>query len=146
MLLWFLFSLTLTKKFGALLLLLTAGSLLGILTFVLFFMSTAGEGLYLIASQIEQGMLQQLQIQTLAIRDGDDSARAAQLRLIEGFDVLITTMHYGGRQPARPLTLLRQLPQGNSDADIEAIIRAMQELMPKPPPDVEQRVSGVHNI
>ena len=143
---WFLFSLTLTKKFGALLLLLTAGSLAGILTFTLFFIRTSGDGVYLIASEVEQGMLQQLQIQTLAIRDGDDSLRAAQLRLIEGFDVLINAMHYGGRHPARPLTVLRNLPQGNTDSDIESMVRAMQELLPKPPPDLEQRISGVHAI
>ena len=75
---------TLTKKLGTLLLLLTTGSLLGIITFAAFAIRTAGDGLYFVAAQIEQGMLQQLQIQTLAIRDGDEGARARHVLKVYG--------------------------------------------------------------
>src|SRR5207237_8327703 len=107
------FYLRLTKKFGAILLLLTAGSLAGVVTFALFFVRTAGDGLYLVAAQIEHGILQQLQIQTLAIRDGQEAARPAQLKLIEGYDVLINAMQDGGRNPARPVDLMAQVAPGS---------------------------------
>lgn len=97
---------SLPKKFGALLLLLTIGSLIGIAAFASFFINTASDGLFLIASQIEIGMLQQIQIHVLMIRQGDEATRPAQLKLIEGFGVLNATMENGCESPARPLALL----------------------------------------
>jgi PAS domain S-box-containing protein len=138
--------LTLTKKFGALLLLLTAGSLTGIATFALFFASTAGDGLYLIATQIELGLLQQLQIETLRIRDGQDAARPQLLHIAEGFDTLINTMDRGGRAPTRPLILLGDISVASSDQDIERTVRRMQEAMPPPPPDLKDSIARVHML
>src|ERR1700722_4963273 len=79
---------TLTKKVGALLLLLTAGALIGIATFTFFFTSTVVDGLYVIAAQYEQLTLAQLQIQTLRVRNGQEDARVLQGRLIDSFDMI----------------------------------------------------------
>ncbi|HEY2381681.1 MAG TPA: hypothetical protein VGK48_10935, partial [Terriglobia bacterium] len=61
---------TLTRKVGFLLLLLTAGSLAGTAGFAFFLSRTAGGGLFVVAGQQEHAILQQIQIHTLAIREG----------------------------------------------------------------------------
>src|SRR5438876_8082632 len=137
---------TLTKKFGSLLLLLTAGSLAGTLTFAIFFSDTAGDGLYLVAAHIEQGTLAQLQIQTLRVRDGQEEARNPQQRLIEAYDMLITTMEDGGLHPVRPLTLLGRVLGGSSDLAQEPVIRELHEGLPKPPEDLKQRIEPVYQL
>jgi len=137
---------TLTKKVGSLLLLLTAGSLAGIVAFTLFLSSTAGDGLYLIAALVEQSTLQQLQIQTLRVRDGQDEARDAQGRLIEAYDLLIATMEDGGLHPDRPNVLLNRMPRVGSDLALELVIRAMHEGLPKPSADLKQRITPVRRL
>lgn len=66
---------SLTKKLGALLLLPAIGSLIGITAFASFFVNTAPDGLFLIASQIEIGMLQQIRIYSLEAPGRSGSAR-----------------------------------------------------------------------
>jgi HAMP domain-containing protein len=137
---------TVTKKVGSLLLLLTAGSLAGIVAFAFFLSNTAGDGLYLIAALLEQSTLQQLQIQTLRVRDGQDEARDSQGRLIEAYDMLITTMKDGGLHPVRPNTLLSSMPSVGSDLALEAVIRAMHEDFPKPSAELERRITPAYQL
>src|SRR6266550_8427748 len=113
---------TLTKKVGSLLLLLTAGSLIGIATFAIFFSNTVVDGLYVIAAQYEQLTLAQLQIQTLRARDGQEDARALQGRLVETFDMLIGTMEDGGLHQVSPLGLLVRVTNGSFDLANEGVI------------------------
>jgi PAS domain S-box-containing protein len=138
--------LTLTRKIGFLLLLLTTGSLAAIGAFALFLSSTSTDGLYLIAAQIEFGVLQQLQIQTLAIRDGQQDVRPSQVRLLRDFDVLITSMNNGGPHPARPAVLLMRVVGRAYDTEPSSVIREMQEELPDAPADVKQRISGLLSI
>src|SRR5436190_10589082 len=92
------------------------------------------------------GMFQQLQIHTLAIRDGQDDAREPQLHLIEGFDVLFNTMENGGRHPVRPVVLLDQVSRRYSDADLEQVVRKMEEGLPPPPVDLKPGISAARGI
>jgi PAS domain S-box-containing protein len=141
---------TLTRKFGAILLLLTAGSLAGIVAFAFFLSSTAGEGLYLIAAQMEQNTLQQLQIQTLRIRNGQEEARDAQQRLIEAYDMLITSMENGGLHPVRPIELFGSVTllgrMSDTDLAAEVVIRTMHEKLPEPPMELKLRITPVRQL
>ena len=137
---------TLTKKFGAILFLFALGSLVGVVAFASFFVGTARDGLYLVAAQLEIGMLQEVEINTLKIRGGEDEARAIQSKLIEGLDVLIATMANGGKTPVRPLVLLTRIPANGSDKAIEDTIRAMQAGMPAPPEDLKVKIRDVQSL
>jgi PAS domain S-box-containing protein len=144
--LWYFFSLTLTRKVGFLLLLLTAGSLAGTAGFAFFLSRTAGGGLFVVAGQQEHAILQQIQIHTLAIREGEEDARPEQRRLLQNFDSLITAMQNGGQDPRRPDTLLTQVIGSAADTQSDAVIVALAAGLPVPPPDLQQRISGLRNI
>jgi signal transduction histidine kinase len=138
--------LTLARKFGALLLLLTAGSLAGIVTFALFFVSSAENGLYLFAAQIETGLLHQLQIQTLLIHDGQDAARPLELKSVDSLDVMIETMEQGGEKPGRSAALIDALTRNRSDEAIQNALRAMQQSLPRPPEDLRQVMAPLRDL
>jgi two-component system cell cycle sensor histidine kinase/response regulator CckA len=138
--------LTLTRKVGCLLLLLTAGSLAGIISFVLFLTNTATDGLFLIAAHLEHSMVQDIEIKTLAIRDGQDEARPLEIKLLSGFDTLLDVMNNGGLRPGKPIAVLMQVLGHAYDADFEHVVPAFQESLPVPPLDLKQRISGVQSI
>jgi PAS domain S-box-containing protein len=138
--------LTLTRKVGFLLLLLTVGSLAGTVGFALFLSRTAGGALYLVAVQLEHLTLQQLQIQTLAIREGQQDARPIQHRLLRNYDVLITAMQNGGKQPAHSDASLMRMIRNLGDTQNEQAIVTLGEELPSPQTDVQQRVRGLRNI
>src|SRR6188472_2614341 len=87
---------TLTRKVGALLLLLTAGSLIGTVAFALFFSNTTTDGLFLIAGNLRHTRLQQLYIYALMIRQGDNGVRGNLLPLLDETNQLIEAMELGG--------------------------------------------------
>lgn len=91
-------AMTLTRKVGALLLLLTAGSLVGTVAFALFFSNTTSDGLFLIAGNLRHTRLQQLYIYTLKVRQGDDGVRGSLLPMIKETDLLIEAMEQGGSE------------------------------------------------
>jgi PAS domain S-box-containing protein len=138
--------LTLTRKVGSLLLLLTTGSLAGIVAFALFLTHTAADGLYLIAAHLEHSMVQDIEIKTLAIRDGQEEVRPLEIKLLSGFDILLETMNNGGRRPGPPVAILMQVLGHAYDAEFERVIPVFQESLPVPPPDLKQRISGVQSI
>jgi PAS domain S-box-containing protein len=138
--------LTLTRKIGSLLLLLTVGSLAGILSFALFLTNTSADGLYLIAAHLEHSMVQDIEIKTLEIRAGQEGARPLEIKLLNGFDTLLEIMNNGGRRPGQPVAVLTQVLGHAYDADFERVIPAFQESLPVPPPDLKQRISGVQSI
>ena len=137
---------TLTRKVGFLLLLLTVGSLAGTVGFALFLSRTAGGALYLVAVQLEHLTLQQLQVQTLAIREGQQDARPVQHRLLRNYDVLITAMQNGGKQPAHSDASLMRMISNLGDTQNEQAIATLGEELPPPQTDVQQRVNGLRNI
>lgn len=140
----FSFCLTLTKKVGFLLLLLTCGSLAGTLTVALFLSSTASDGVYLVAWNTGSTVLEEIRIQALAIRDGQDDVRSSQLRLLGAFDRLLQAMENGGTHPGRAAALLVHLL--NYDTDPVASIEEINQELPAPPPDLKQRISGLRNL
>src|SRR5262245_2795660 len=87
---------TITKKVGSLLLLLTVGSLIGILTFAVFLQRTSVDFLFFLAASNQERMLQQLYVNTIMIRDGHEEIRASQQNLIEDFDDLLKALENGG--------------------------------------------------
>src|SRR5688572_2664553 len=89
---------TLTRKVGALLLLLTAGSLVGTLAFALFFSNTTSDGLFLVAGNLRQTRLQQLYIYALMVRQGDNGVRSSLAPMIKETDLLIWAMEQGGSE------------------------------------------------
>ena len=91
-------AMTLTRKVGALLLLLTAGSLIGTAAFALFFSNTTSDGLFLIAGNLRQTRLQQLYIYALMVRQGDNGVRSNLIPLIKETDLLIWAMEQGGSE------------------------------------------------
>lgn len=140
---------TLTKKVGAILLLLTAGSLVGSAAFVIFFARTSSDGVFLVAANVKQSMLQQLSIQALSIRTGEDSARADLRDLIVDFSNLTTAMEEGGANTRAgrgqsPLTLLREAYVIASNEKVSAVFgglqlaRVMADELPVPPPDIRE--------
>src|SRR5215510_5986085 len=99
---------TVARKVTSLLLLLTLGSILGILTFLLYLLRTTSDSVFLMANTMEVRLLQQLQVLTLSIRTGEDTVRPLQAKIIQEFDELVTTLEMGGRSVRagnRPNTL-----------------------------------------
>src|SRR5262245_3251040 len=88
---------TVARKVTSLLLLLTLGSLLGTLTFLLYLARTSSDGIFLMANIMEVRLLQQLQVMTLKIRTGEDDVRPLQTEIVQEFDELVTTLGSGGR-------------------------------------------------
>jgi PAS domain S-box-containing protein len=137
--------LTLTRKVGFLLLLLTVGSLAGTVGFAWFLSRTAGGGLYIIAVQLEHTMLQQMQIHALAIREGQEAARPLQRRLLRNYDVLIDAMQNGGRQPLHPGALLTEMIGSGGDTQNDRVVLTFQEGLPVPPPDLQRTIGALRN-
>lgn len=97
-------------------------------------------------------MLQRLEVQTLEIRAGDDTVRAAQLQSIDVFDSMLATMEDGGRQPfTPPVRVLSRVTavSGNApDTDESALrtLRVFQEGLPVPTEDLRERIRAVRRI
>src|SRR5262245_53778789 len=87
---------TITKKVGSLLLLLTVGSLVGIFTFGVFLQRTSVDFLFFLGASNEERVLQQLYVNTIMIRDGHEDVRPAQQELINEFDELLNALEKGG--------------------------------------------------
>lgn len=100
----------------------------------------------MIAVQVEHAIIEQIQIHALDIREGDEAARPQQQRLLQNFDILITAMQNGGRDPQPSDTLLRAVVGGASDTQSDSTIAALVAGLPVPPPDLQQRISGLRNI
>ena len=92
---------TITKKVGSLLLLLTVGSLVGIVTFAIFLQKTSVDFLFFLAASHEERLLQQLYVNTVMIRDGHEDVRPVQRDLIQQFDALLNALENGGPNPSR---------------------------------------------
>ena len=75
---------TLTKKIGVVLAFLAATPILGSIAFALFFAATAADALSWISSNVEHVLLQELYVQALTVRDGDDAARPQLIERTEG--------------------------------------------------------------
>jgi len=148
---------TLTRKVGALLLLLTAGSLIGSAAFALFFSNTTSDGLFLVAGTLRQSMLQQLYIHALMIRQGNDVERGNLPRLIRDTDLLIAAMEEGG-VGAGGTTLLLPFSTAGRVQDIVAdrslegratearIAEALAEGLPEPPEELQANGKLVHEL
>ncbi|HLH29554.1 MAG TPA: PAS domain S-box protein [Terriglobia bacterium] len=137
---------TLTRKIGFLLLLLTAGALAGTVGFAFFVARSAAGGVYIVAAQLENSMLQQIEIDTLEIREGQQDVRPLQRKLLQNFDILVASMQNGGQHPARADALLVQIVGSALDIRNDETIRAIQEGLPAPPPDLRQRISGIQSL
>src|SRR5215831_6087036 len=87
---------TLTKKVGILLILLTCSSLAAFGTFAFFFSGTASDGLFWVANNVKQVMLQEIFMQALLVRDGDAAARLRVVELADDLDGLAEAMQNGG--------------------------------------------------
>src|SRR5207253_10976153 len=103
---------TITKKVGSLLLLLTVGSLVGIVTFAVFLQRTSVDFLFFLAASNEERLLQQLYVNTVMIRDGHDNLRPSQRDLIQDFDELLNALENGGPNTSRltPVQVTERLP------------------------------------
>ena len=141
---------TITRKVGSLLLLLTAGSLIGTATFAVFLRSTAVDFLFFLAANNEERLLQQLYVNNVMIRDGHSDLRATQLESIRDFDALLASMESGGRDSSLGISIIvesvRDLaarPGGTLESIGPEVVRALIEGIPEPPEYLRQRVSTV---
>ena len=141
---------TITRKVGALLLLLTAGSLIGTFTFAIFLRSTAVDFLFFLASSNEERLLQQLYVNNLMILDGHSDFRAPQLELIRDFDALLASMENGGRDPSQWTSIVIERvrdaathPGGTLESTGPEVVRVLIEGMPIPPEDLRHNVGAV---
>ena len=148
---------TLTRKVGALLLLLTAGSLLGTAAFALFFLNTTSDGLFLIAGSLRQARLQQLYISALRIRQGSEGSASLLVPLIAESDLLIEAMENGGTAVqagtgASPLSMANSVKEilreaGPDDAEADRrVIALLGENLPVPPEDLQQDAAALSRI
>lgn len=138
---------TLTKKVGAILLLLTAGSLAGTAAFAIFFARTSSDLMFLVATNAKQTMLQQLTIDALSIRTGDDSARASLQGSIDSFSSLSDALVSGGTRTASGnqqslLKLTDQVyaivvnPSMSTSYSVERLAKLLSEELPVPPANI----------
>lgn len=148
---------TLTRKVGALLLLLTVGSLVGTLAFALFFSNTTSDGLFLIAGNLRHTRLQQLYIYALMVRQGNDAVRGSLLPLIRETDTLIEAMQQGGTavqsgeglsplsmaNRAREILTQQALDEKMADQQMIALLSAN---LPVPPDDLRSDGMAVRDI
>jgi PAS domain S-box-containing protein len=148
---------TLTRKVGALLLLLTAGSLVGTLAFALFFSNSTFDGMFLIAGNLRQTRIQQIYIYALMIRQGNDAVRGNLIPMIKETDRLIEVMAQGGSevqsgQGMSPLSMARRTKEileenaaDESEAD-KQLIEMLVSHLPEPPDDLLQDGVAIRNI
>jgi PAS domain S-box-containing protein len=139
---------TITKKVGSLLLLLTVGSLIGILTFGVFLQRTSVDFLFYLAASNEERMLQQLYVNTVMIRDGHENVRASQRELIREFDGLLKALQNGGLNPSgvTPLQLTERVrdaaahPGGTLETTGPEVVRILTDAMPPPPAELQEKI------
>jgi PAS domain S-box-containing protein len=148
---------TLTRKVGALLLLLTAGSLVGTAAFALFFSNTTSDGLFLVAGNLRQTRLQQLYLYALMVRQGDNGVRSSLVPLIKETDLLIAAMEQGGSETragrelspfsiaSRTKEILRDTAQNEAEADRQ-MIALFSENLPVPPGELQEDGIAVREI
>jgi PAS domain S-box-containing protein len=141
-------AMTLTRKVGALLLLLTAGSLIGTVAFALFFSNTTSDGLFLIAGNLRQTRLQQLYIYALMVRQGDDGVRGSLGPMLKETDQLIWAMEQGGSETragqeisavttaGRAREILNETGQNEAEADRQ-MIALLSANLPVPPDELQ---------
>src|ERR1043165_4138701 len=145
---------TLTRKVGALLLLLTAGSLVGTAAFALFFSHTTSDGLFLIAGNLRQTRLQQLYIYALMVRQGEDAVRSSMVSLIEETDLLVGAMDQGGTavragQGMSPVAIANRTKEilvetGPSEAEADRqVIALLGANLPIPTDELKQNGASV---
>ena len=139
---------TITRKVGAILLLLTAGSLVGSATFGLFFARTSSDGLFLVAANVKHSLLQELSIEALRVRTGDETARERLEAQIARLTSLVEAMTAGGTETQAgrgesPLSLANRLYAIAGNADRTASLGTQQLAvilardLPVPPADVQ---------
>ena len=138
---------TITKKVGALLLLLTVGSLVGILTFAIFLQRTALDFVYVAAATNEDRILQQLYVNSIMIHDGHEDIRGPQQELIRTFDALIERLQNGGPNASRltPVDFMERLPNvatspGNTFGTGPEVLRLVMDVVPPPPDDIRDKI------
>src|SRR5215471_11916648 len=117
---------TLTRKVGTLLALLTAGSLAAVTVFAIFFTNSSSDGVFWVASNIKQNLLQDLFTQTALVRNGDAAARQRVILLVGDLDGLLDAMQSGGQQtrygtPSSTFVLVDQIIGNLSDSKIDAV-------------------------
>src|SRR5262245_8649747 len=148
---------TVAKKVTSLLLLLTLGSIMGILTFVVYLARTSSDAIFLMANIMEVRLLQQLQVTTLKIRTGEDEVRPLQTEIVKEFDGLVTALESGGRSVQagyRPntLSLLGRLYEISMRPELDVldstrqIVRVLNEELPKPVPEVHDRAIALAQV
>jgi two-component system, cell cycle sensor histidine kinase and response regulator CckA len=141
---------TITKKVGSLLLLLTAGSLVGIVTFAVFLQRTSVDFLFFLAASHEERLLQQLYVNTVMIRDGHEDVRPAQRDLMHQFDALLNALENGGANPYRltPMQLTEQVrvagshPGGTLESTGPEVVRVLTDAMPPPPEELRAQIAA----
>src|SRR5262245_46888915 len=148
---------TVARKVTSLLLLLTLGSLMGILTFVLYLARTSSDAIFLMANIMEVRLLQQLQVMTLKIRTGEDSVRPLQTEIVKEFDGLVIALGYGGQsvragQKSNSLALLGRLYEISMRPDLDVldstrrIVRLLNNELPEPVPEVRDRAMALREV
>jgi len=142
---------------GALLLLLTAGSLIGTAAFALFFSNTTSDGLFLIAGNLRHTRLQQLYIYALMVRQGDDGVRGLLPPMIKETDDLIWAMEQGGSETRagremsslaianRVKQILAEIGRNEAEADRQ-VIDLFSKNLPLPPDELHDDGIAVREI
>jgi PAS domain S-box-containing protein len=144
---------TITKKVGSLLLLLTIGSLVGILTFAIFLQRTSIDFLFFLAASNEERLLQQLYVNTIMIGDGHEDVRTPQRQLIRDFDALLNALENGGTNPGRvtPVQLTEQVreaaarPGATLESTGPEVVRVLTDAMPVPPQELREEIAAARN-
>jgi len=142
---------TITKKVGSLLLLLTVGSLVGIATFAIFLERSSVNFLFFLAASNEERLLQQLYVNTVMIRDGHDDLRASQRDLIDDFDDLLNALENGGPNTSglSPIRAMEQVrvaaahPGGTLESTGPEVVSLLTDAMPQPPQELRGEIITV---
>jgi PAS domain S-box-containing protein len=140
---------TLTKKVGAILLLLTVGSLVGSAAFAIFFARTSVAGILFIASNTRESLLQELAVNVLNIRSGDESVRPHVQELIDTISRLSLAISEGGTETlaGRGISspsLVNKVYEIAADPSVSPSAGWLQmswilaEQLPSPPADVRE--------
>jgi PAS domain S-box-containing protein len=144
---------TITKKVGSLLLLLTVGSLIGILTFAIHVRRTSVDFLFFLAASNEERLLQQLYVNNIMIRDGHDDLRASQRDLIQDFDGLLNALENGGKNPTglTPVQVTERVhdaaaqPGGTLESTGPEVVSLLTDAMPPPSDELRGQITTTRN-
>ncbi len=137
-----------TRKIGTLLLLMTVGSLIGVMSIAVFLSGTSRDAVLLIAGMMEMNLAQRIHVQSLRVQSGHPDAVRELEELVAAFDVFVDLGRTEGplAPPVRSIdeTLTQLVLLSERDVErIQQAARLIREGLPTLPPDLQQELDAV---